>query len=266
MRSRVHADFPRNCPLISFSRSGTRYVGKLNTEANIPTITILDCKAILFDMDGTLIDSTAVIHRTWRGWAQRHSLPLEPILKVEKGRPNREVLRQFAPHLDIEEESRLFLAAEIEDIAGLTIVHGAREAVRAAQKGHWAIVTSAERSLAEVRLKAVGLPLPEVLISADIVRRGKPDPECYLLASKRLGVSPEECVVFEDAPAGVLSGWKAGTPVIAVGSFTGANSGTVARIRDFTDLSIDCNELGTFKIRASTFQRGADDEVPKTSS
>jgi HAD superfamily hydrolase (TIGR01509 family) len=204
-------------------------------------------------MDGTLVDSTAVIHRTWRWWAQRHSLPLEPILKVEKGRPNREVLRQFAPNLDIDEESRLFLAAETEDVAGLMIIQGAHEAVRAAQKGPWAVVTSAERSLAEVRLQAVGLPLPDVLISADLIQHGKPDPECYLLAAERLGMNSADCLVFEDAPAGVLSARRAGMPVIAVGSFAGADSGAVARIRDFTDVSIDYDDLGVFRIKVTTF-------------
>ena len=203
-------------------------------------------------MDGTLVDSTAVIYRTWHSWAKRHSLPIEPILKVEKGRPNREVLRQFAPHLDIDEESRLFLAAEREDIAGLTIIPGAREAVRAVQQGPWAIVTSAERSLAEVRLNAVGLPLPDVLISADLIQHGKPDPECYLLAAHRLGLSPEQCLVFEDAPAGVRSGSAAGMPVIAVGSFAGPDSGASAHVRDFTDVSIERDHLGTFHIGVVT--------------
>lgn len=228
------------------------YVGTLSTDAFTANIAVLHCQAILFDMDGTLVDSTAVIHRTWRRWAERHSLPLEPILKVEKGRPNREVLQQFAPHLDIDEEARLFLAAEIADVAGLTIVPGAHEAVRAAQQGRWAVVTSAERSLAEVRLKAVGLPLPQVLIGADDIRRGKPHPECYLMASERLRVSPRECVVFEDAPAGVLSARQAGMHVIALGSFAEAVEGASVRIRDFRDILIDGAAPGMFKITVTT--------------
>ena len=209
----------------------------------------LHCRAILLDMDGTLVDSTAVIHRTWKWWAEKHSVPLEPILAVEKGRPNREVLRQFAPHLDVDAESRSFLAAEQSDVEGLIIIPGSHELVRAAQQGRWAIVTSADRSLAEVRLRAVGIPIPEVLVSADLIRYGKPDPECYLLAAERLGVRPDECVVFEDSPSGALSGRRAGMPVIAVGSYVDESVGVAVRVPDFTKMSVTCDEQGVFAIR-----------------
>lgn len=200
-------------------------------------------------MDGTLVDSTAVIHRTWKWWAEKHAMPLEPILAVERGRPNREVLRQFAPHLDIDEEARLFLAAEQSDVEGLTIIPGSHEVVRAAQQGPWAIVTSAERSLAEVRLRAVGIPIPEVLISADVIDSGKPDPECYLRAAERLGVQPHDCVVFEDSPSGVLSGCRAGMQVIAVGPYAVDTSEVVLHVPDFTRMSIAHDPQTGFTIR-----------------
>ena len=200
-------------------------------------------------MDGTLVDSTAVIHRTWKWWAEKHSVPVEPILAVERGRPNREVLRQFAPHLDVEEESRLFLAVEQSDVEGLTVIPGSHELVRAAQLGRWAIVTSADRSLAEVRLRAVGIPFPEVLISADLIHHGKPDPECYLLAAERLGVRPAECVVFEDSPSGALSGRRAGMPVIAVGPYVDESIGATLRVHDFTKMSVTWDAQSGFEIR-----------------
>lgn len=203
-------------------------------------------------MDGTLVDSTAVIHRTWHAWAARHGVPVDAILAVEKGRPNREVVQQFGPHLDVDEESRLFLEAEKADIEGLTIIPGSRNAVRAAQQGRWAIVTSAERSLAEVRLRAVGIPLPEVIVTADDIQRGKPDPECYLLAAKRLQVTPQDCVVFEDAPAGVLSARRAGMPLVAVGPYLDESAGAALHIQDFSRLAITVPQLGEFAITLLT--------------
>jgi sugar-phosphatase len=198
----------------------------------------LRCRAILLDMDGTLVDSTAIIHRTWKWWADRHSLPVEPILAVERGRPNREVIRQFGPHLDADAESELFLKAEKADVEGLTIIPGSHEVVRAAQQGKWAIVTSAERSLAEVRLRAVGIPIPAVMVTADDIQHGKPDPECYLLAARRLDVSASDCVVFEDSPSGVLSGKAAGMPVIAVGPYVDQSIGAALHVRDYREMTI----------------------------
>lgn len=209
----------------------------------------MECRAILLDMDGTLVDSTAVIHRTWEWWAARHGVPVEPILAVEKGRPNREVLQQFAPHLDVDAESRLFVAEEQNDTGGLQVIPGAHELVRAAQQGRWAIVTSAERSLAEVRLRAVGIPVPEVLISADAIQHGKPDPECYLMAAERLGVAPGQCVVFEDAPAGALSARRAGMTLVAVGPYLDDSVRAALHVQDFTNLSVTCDEEGRFVIR-----------------
>ena len=213
----------------------------------------LRCRAILFDMDGTLVDSNAVIHRAWKWWSARHGLPLEPILAVEKGRPNNEVLRQFAPHLDIDAEAASFLEFETNDLGGLVAIPGAQRAVAAAQGGLWAVVTSAERSLAEVRLRAVGLPIPDVLVGADSIHRGKPDPECYLLAAACLGVSPNECVVFEDAPAGIASAKAASMKVVAIlTSFCKEQLPAGLHIRDFRDLDISRNAIG-FELSIKNF-------------
>lgn len=168
-------------------------------------------------MDGTLVDSHEVIRRTWQWWSAKHGVPLEPIMAVEKGRPNREVMAQFAPpDLDLDGEVAEFLERETRDISGLVAVPGAYAAVEAAQSGKWGVVTSAERTLAAARLRAVGFPVPEALVGADDVQHGKPDPECYLLGAKELGLDPADCLVFEDAPAGVLSAAAAGTLVVGV--------------------------------------------------
>ncbi|MGH9593592.1 MAG: HAD-IA family hydrolase [Bryobacteraceae bacterium] len=200
---------------------------------------VFHARAILFDMDGTHVDSSAVIDRAWLWWSARHGIPPEPILRVQQGRPNREVLREFGPHLDIEAEAAAFLRFEETDTGGVVPVPGALEAVGQARQGLWGVVTSADRSLAEVRLKATGFPVPPVLVSADMIHRGKPDPECFLLAARLLNVDPAECVVFEDAKAGAAAGKAAGMTVI--GLLTSLSKGELPadwHIRDFRDVRI----------------------------
>jgi mannitol-1-/sugar-/sorbitol-6-phosphatase len=200
----------------------------------------LRCSAILFDMDGTLVDSSAVVRQAWTWWTSRHGVPLEPLLAVEKGRPNIEVLRQFAPkHVNIEAEAALLLDFESTETDGLAAVAGAREAVAAAEKGPWGVVTSANQSLAEVRLRAVGISVPDVLIGVDSIVHGKPHPECFLQAAERLGVDPADCLVFEDAPAGIAAAHAAGMKVVGVlTSLTHHALNADAHIRDFRDAAI----------------------------
>ena len=207
---------------------------------------VLRAGAILFDMDGTLVDSTPIIHRAWKWWTEKHGIPLAPVLAVEKGRPNREVIAEFAPQLDSVEESRQFIAFEENDTDGLTLVAGADAAVRAAQQGLWAVVTSAKRSLAEVRLSAAGLPVPEVLVAADMISRGKPDPEGFLVAAERLGVEPADCLVFEDSPAGVMGARRAGMAVICISSASPALA--EVQVQDFRNVSMSRNGEGTFLV------------------
>lgn len=212
--------------------------------------TTLRRKAILFDMDGTLVDSSAVIERAWKWWSARHSVELAQIMAVQQGRPNRDVLQEFASHLDIDEEAALFLKFEEEDLDDLVAIPGANGAVNAAQGGRWGIVTSANKSLAEIRLRATGFPIPEVFISADVIRRGKPDPECYLLGAAGLDVDPRDCIVFEDAVAGVQAGKAAGMTVIGVlTNLTEADLRADAHIRDFRGVRIAQDEAGEYEIR-----------------
>jgi mannitol-1-/sugar-/sorbitol-6-phosphatase len=172
--------------------------------------------AVIFDLDGVLVDSTAVVERAWRRWAAEHGISVVDLLAVAHGRPGRDVVRAFAPELDAEAEAALLDSWEEADSAGLVAVPGAAECVSAVRDRRWAIATSGGRSLALGRLAAANLPLPDVLVTADDVHAGKPDPEPYLRAADALAVPPGDCIVVEDAPAGVTAGKRAGMTVIAV--------------------------------------------------
>jgi mannitol-1-/sugar-/sorbitol-6-phosphatase len=172
--------------------------------------------AILFDLDGVLVDSGVIVERAWRSWATEQAIRADDVLALAHGRPAREVVRLVAPHLDAEQQVRRIVRYEARDAASLTAFPGARECVDVARRGRWAVVTSGARELAAERLAAVGLPVPEILITADDVVAGKPDPEPYERARRQLAVPAAECVVVEDAPVGILAAKRAGMTVLAV--------------------------------------------------
>jgi sugar-phosphatase len=175
------------------------------------------CKAFLFDMDGVLVDSRAVVERTWQRWAaERHPIDLVKLLHVAHGRKARDTLLIMAPGLATDTEVAWLDATELADVEGLRVLPGAKELVAALPRDRWAIVTSCGRDLARVRLGSVGLPEPEELIVAEEVERGKPAPDGYRLGAERLGFEPRDCIVFEDAPAGVAAGKAAGARVLAL--------------------------------------------------
>lgn len=176
----------------------------------------MHCEALLFDMDGVLVDSRAVVERTWRRWAARHVLDPEPILRIAHGRRTSESLRLVYPELAIDEEVAMLDAAELEDLEGLTAIPGAAALLSALPAGRWGIVTSAGRDLAELRLGRAGLPVPDILVTSEEVLRGKPAPDGYLLGAERLGVEPSRAVVVEDAPPGLDAARAAGMRVIAL--------------------------------------------------
>jgi sugar-phosphatase len=175
-----------------------------------------ECDAILFDLDGVLVDSQAVVVRTWHEWAKEKDLDAGRILEVAHGRRPAEVLRDFAPELDADAEARELERMETNDLEGVLEIEGARELLSSLPADGWTVVTSGTRALASGRMEHVGLPLPERFVSADDVENGKPHPEAYLKGAEILGVSPETCVVVEDAPSGVSSARSAGMRVIAV--------------------------------------------------
>jgi mannitol-1-/sugar-/sorbitol-6-phosphatase len=178
----------------------------------------MNCRAILFDLDGTLIDSDARIRRLWQEWSARHGIELESILRIMHGRRAAETIRMVAPHLPVDEEVCWLEADELADMEGVSGYPGAAGLLRGLAPGQWAVVTSGARPVAEARMRYVQLPVPGVFITSGDVRIGKPDPEGYCLAAARLGVSPGDCVVIEDAPAGIRAGKAAGMRVVAVAS------------------------------------------------
>lgn len=176
----------------------------------------LRCEAFLFDLDGVLVDSRAVVERTWRRWAQRHQLDPERLLRVAHGRRTRETLQAVVPHLCLDSDVAWLDAAELADVDGLVAVEGALRLLSTLPPSAWAVVTSGGRALARRRLESASLPIPRVLVTSEDVTGGKPAPDGYLLAAKRLGCEAASCLVFEDAPPGVAAGRAAGARVVAI--------------------------------------------------
>lgn len=176
----------------------------------------LECESLLFDLDGVLVDSGASTERAWRLWAEKRELDAEEILEIAHGRRTVETVQLVAPHLSAEEELEILEGIEVEDVADIGEIPGAAELLRALPTERWAIVTSGTRKLATSRLHQMSLPVPRVMVSAEDVANGKPDPECYLKAAQLLDISPEDCVVVEDAPAGIEAAHAAGMRAIAL--------------------------------------------------
>lgn len=174
------------------------------------------CRALLLDLDGVLVDSEAAIEQRWRQWASFRNVPFEEVEAVYHGRPAFEVIREVAPHLDADAETERMSDTVAAAPEKLCAFEGAAAFLGDLPDGQWTIATSGRHRTATNRLSHVGLPIPDTLVTADDVERGKPDPEAYLLAAERLGVAPEHCVVLEDAPAGVEAGRRAGAQVIGV--------------------------------------------------
>ncbi len=174
----------------------------------------VDCAALLFDLDGVLIDSTPAVARVWRRWATEHGFDPADVVARAHGRPSLTTVREYLPNADHHAENKEVERREIEDLAGVVPLPGALELLASLPPDRWTIVTSCTRPLAEVRIKAAGLPLPEKLITSSDITHGKPHPEPYLKGAALLGVPAVECIVFEDVPAGVQAGKAAGAKVI----------------------------------------------------
>jgi mannitol-1-/sugar-/sorbitol-6-phosphatase len=174
------------------------------------------CSALLFDLDGVLIDSTPAVSRVWHRWAVERGLDPEAVVRMAHGRPSRSTLRELLPgEIDIDHEDREVERREIADLDGVVLLPGARELLNILPPERWTIATSCTRPLAEVRLRAAGLPIPKTMITSSDVKVGKPDPEPYLKAAAKLGFAASDCVVVEDVPAGIRAGKAAGARVIA---------------------------------------------------
>jgi mannitol-1-/sugar-/sorbitol-6-phosphatase len=172
--------------------------------------------ALLCDLDGTLVDSREEVAEAWRGFAARHRLAVGEVMAATFAGPSREVVATVAPWLDADAEAALVEGWQVEAAGRTRALEGAAALLGAWPPARLAVVTSCGRALARARLAGAGLPEPAVLVSADDVHAGKPDPEGYLRAAALLGVAPSRCLAIEDAPAGIAAARAAGVPTIAV--------------------------------------------------
>jgi mannitol-1-/sugar-/sorbitol-6-phosphatase len=174
------------------------------------------CRGVLFDLDGVLVDSTPAVARVWRGWALEHGFDPAEVTHAAHGRPSITTIRDYPPNSDVEAENAEVERREIADVEGVVPLPGSLELMRALPPHRWTIVTSCTRRLALVRIRAAELPEPEKIITSTDITRGKPDPEPYIKGAAILGIPRAECIVIEDAAAGVRAGKAAGCRVIAL--------------------------------------------------
>jgi len=175
----------------------------------------IHCAALLFDLYGVLINSTPAVARVWRGWAVEHGFNPDEVVARAHGRPSLTTVREYLPNSDHEAENLEVERREIADLEGVVPLPGALDLLASLPPDRWTIVTSCTRPLAEVRIRAAGLPLPTTMITSSDITHGKPHPEPYLKGASLLGFPPRECIVLEDVPAGVRAGKAAGAKVIA---------------------------------------------------
>ncbi|MEU9101216.1 HAD-IA family hydrolase [Streptomyces sp. NPDC048361] len=218
--------------------------------ASTTTTTVLTARALLLDMDGTIVNSDAVVERCWRRWAERHGLDPEAALKVVHGRQGYATMAVLLPERPMEQnhaDNKVMLAEETADTDGVVPVGGAGAFMAAIAELPHALVTSADAALARARMTAAGLPMPEVRITAESVGASKPDPEGFLKGAAELGFAPADCVVFEDSEAGIAAGRAAGMRVVGVGPRAGAHQPTV-HVPDLTHLTVTAGADGTLRL------------------
>jgi mannitol-1-/sugar-/sorbitol-6-phosphatase len=198
------------------------------------------CRALLFDMDGVLVDSTPAVARVWTAWANRFGLDPAEVMRQAHGRPSIATIRELLPSANHLAENQIIENAEIEDVQDVIALPGTKQLLGALPPDRFAVVTSASHPLAVVRLRAAGLAVPERLITSSDIHYGKPHPEPYLRGAQTLGVPPADCVVIEDAPAGVQSGKAAGCRVLALRTTT-PDSALLAAGADW--IVTDCSNI-----------------------
>jgi len=206
--------------------------------------------AFLFDMDGTILSSIASAERVWAIWARAHGLDVAKFLPTIHGVQSVETIRRLGlPGVDPVAEAAAITRAEMDDVDDIDTIAGAADFLRSLPADRWAIVTSAPRRLAERRLAAAGLPLPPLFVTAEDVERGKPAPDCFLLAAERLGFAPEDCLVFEDAAAGIAAAEAAGAEVVVI-TATHAHPIATAHVmvRDYEGLRVEIDAAGKLTI------------------
>lgn len=205
---------------------------------------------LLFDMDGTVLSSVAVSERVWTQWARRHGLDVAAFLPTVHGvRAIDTVRNSGVPGLNAEAEAAAILEAEVADMNGIEPIAGASELLAALPPDRWAIVTSAPRRLAQSRIVAAGLPMPDVVVTGDDVAHGKPAPDAFQLGARRLGCTPAECLVFEDAQAGVESARAAGAAAVVVTALHAQDwGGAYPTITDYRQLRVQVLSTGRLRV------------------
>ena len=206
---------------------------------------LLSCRAILFDLDGTLVNSIAAVDRAWTIWCNEQGLDPKVVLPQIHGRRAADSVKVVAPHLDADSELARLEELESTDTRGVTLAPGALEFVRQLPAGSWGIVTSGSPAVANSRIDATRFPRPSVFVTADQIARGKPAPDPFLRGAELLDVAPEYILAFEDADPGIRSAHAAGMAVISIGS---EHELALASIRDFTQLKLLSNVDRTLKI------------------
>jgi len=221
---------------------------RCDTKIEMPTFS---CSAILFDLDGVLVDSTRQVDREWREWAARKGVDGDAIMAIAHGVRTIEVIRRVAPHLDAEAEAAAIENHEATDQTGVVVMPGALALVRSIPDGRWGVVTSGSRPLARNRLRYCGLPVPQVLVTSDDVTNGKPHPEPYLKGAEQLGFAPAECLAIEDAPAGIESARAGGMKVMGLASTYPAEKLEQANavVKKLGQIQITSNGTGKLDIR-----------------
>ncbi|WP_037854153.1 HAD-IA family hydrolase [Streptomyces sp. NRRL S-340] len=211
---------------------------------------VLTARAFLLDMDGTLVNSDAVVERVWRRWADRHGLDGDEVMKVVHGRQGHASMALLLPNRPQEQnlaENARMLAEETSDMEGVVPVPGAPEFLAALRGLPHALVTSADVALSTARMAAAGLPLPDVRVTAESVGASKPDPEGFLKGAAELGIAPADCVVFEDSGAGIAAGRAAGMRVIGIGPRAALHRPD-AVVRDLTQVRVEPAADGTVRL------------------
>lgn len=203
-------------------------------------MTEIRAAALLFDLDGVLINSTPAVARVWRRWALEHGFDPEDVVGRAHGRPSLTTVREYLPNADHEAENCEVERREIADLEGVVPLPGALDLLASLPADRWTIVTSCTRPLAEVRIRAAGLPLPKRMITSNDITQGKPYPEPYLKGAGVLGFPAAQCIVFEDVPAGVRSGKAAGARVVA---FTTTVQEAVLREADADWILRNCADI-----------------------
>ncbi|MFJ9536841.1 HAD family hydrolase [Streptomyces sp. NPDC101225] len=218
------------------------------TVTTVPTV--LTARALLLDMDGTLVNSDAVVERVWRRWAERHGLDAGEVMKVVHGRQGYASMALLLPDRPVEHnraDNARMLAEETADTEGVVAVPGAPEFLASLHGLPHALVTSADEALATARMTAAGLGLPGVRVTAESVGASKPDPEGFLKGAAELGVDPADCVVFEDSAAGILAGRSAGMRVVGVGPRADLHEPDVV-VPDLTRVRVEAAANGTIEL------------------